>query len=205
MASEETEKRSFDLYEIQARLIYSVIVAGKSAKFANSVITKWIFLNVHPDELPFDALRRLVQKGTVENSFREAKTGNYGKLRKFAEQIIKADLDLMTCTPDQLEKVSGIGPKTSRFFIMWIRPEEHYAALDVHILRWMARQGYEVPRSTPSRKKYALIEKQFLKEAEKRGKTPRELDLEIWEAGSTAANVIAYHDMDSGSDIGLSG
>jgi endonuclease III len=178
-----------DLGEVQARLMYSVIVAGKSAKFANTVMARWFAANAADEEMPFAVLKRLKDSGKLEASFREARTGNYGKLTAAMSQVVDMDIDLLTCTPQQLEEIPGIGPKTSRFFIMWIRPEERYAALDVHILRWMKKFGYDVPKSTPqSSKKYAQIEQWFIAEADHMGMTPRELDAIIWDEGSTAAN-----------------
>jgi thermostable 8-oxoguanine DNA glycosylase len=80
-------------------------------------------------------------------------------------------------------KIHGIGPKTSRFFILWTRPHERYAALDVHILRWLRGLGHNAPRSTPNGRKYGELEKIFLSEADKRGLSPGELDAQVWEAG----------------------
>ena len=183
-----TEPRITDPFELQSRLIYSIVVAGKSATFANAVMIRW-YCNREEGELPFDMARRLEGDGRLEQSFREARSGNYGKLTKAVSTLIRTELDLLTCQPQDLEKIHGIGPKTSRFFILWTRPDAKFAALDVHILRWLRLQGYDAPKATPqSGQKYAILEQAFLKEAEKRGKTARELDFEIWEAGSTGLN-----------------
>jgi hypothetical protein len=139
---------------------------------------------VKPDETPFQYLRSINNLGQLGFLIRDIKCGNYKKTTQAFSEIINANLDLETCTPADLEKIHGIGPKTSRFFIMWIRPHEKYAALDVHILRWLNSIGIKAPKSTPSSKKlYSELETKFLKEAEKRNMTPRELDLEIWEKG----------------------
>ncbi len=184
-------KRITDLSELQLRLLYSIIVAGKSAIFANNVMQKWIAENIEDNELPFDCLKRLNKQNELLLSFQKAKTGNYNKIYTAAKEITNTELDLFSCLPEDLEKIKGIGPKTSRFFIMWTRPKEVYAALDIHILRWLRNLGYDVPKSTPqSTKKYKEIEKIFLQEAQKRGKTPRELDAEIWENSSGSVNII---------------
>ena len=86
--------------------------------------------------------------------------------------------------PEELEEIHGIGPKTSRFFIMWTRPGANYAALDTHILKWLALRGHKVPKSTPSGKKYKEIEKIFLREAAELGMSPQELDTIIWKSFS---------------------
>jgi len=183
------EENETDIFELEGRLLYSVIVAGKNAEFANNVVCRWIRNNVKSDETPFETIRCLDDEGALEDSFRLARTGNYGKVTAAARGMARAEIDLTTCTPQELEEISGIGPKTSRFFIMWTRPQEKHAALDVHILRWLRKQGYDAPKNTPqSKTRYAELEKAFIEEAEKRGKTPRELDLEIWIAGSKDAN-----------------
>lgn len=177
--------------ELQTKIMYSIIVAGKSAKFANAVVGQWLLKCVRPNELTFDAVRRHRKNGTLEGRFRAIKAGNYTKLVGAMSALVDSNIDLTTCAPQDLEAIKGIGPKTSRFFIVWTRPEEKYAVLDVHILRWLKSLGYDVPNSTPqSAKKYAQIEQWFLSEAAKAKKTPRELDYEIWIAGSKTENKI---------------
>jgi len=182
-----------DIPELECRLLYSVIVAGKNAAFANCVMRRWLAGHTlyQKGETAFEAIRRLDSTGALETSFRDVRSGNYGKVTSAARGMANAGLDLLHCTPQDLEKIKGIGPKTSRFFIIWTRPEARYAALDVHILRWLRKQGYNAPKSTPqSSKRYAELEQAFLDEAEKRKKLPRELDMEIWDAAASAANRI---------------
>lgn len=174
-------------WEIQARLVYAIIVAGKSAKFAEGVIRRLFYGS---DELPFEAITRWVKQGRALEILRTARSGCYQKIWKSFVDIAALDrpdtLDLKTCTPAQLQKIHGVGPKTARFFIIWIRPEERFAALDVHVLRWMRANGYpHAPKATPqSPKLYAELEKAFIAEADKRGVTVRELDAKIWMDGS---------------------
>lgn len=181
------------LVELQARLLYSMIVAGKSAEFANLAIRK--FLRICPMNLtPFQWIRELTDEELLER-LKKAKTGNYNKLAKGYRELVDAHLDLQRCTPEELERIHGIGPKTSRFFILWTRPGAKYAALDVHILRWLKTQGYDAPKATPATpKRYAHLEQAFIKEAEARGMTPRELDARIWELGSQARNTTGVDD-----------
>lgn len=171
--------------ELEARLLYAVIVAGKSADFADKACAR-LWEHCREGETPFAMLRRIdyaqgvLRSGSLEGVLRECRVGNYGKISRCFRELAKADIDLRTCSPEALERFHGIGPKTSRFFVMWTRPEAKHAALDVHVLRWMRAQGYAAPRTTPSGRVYAELERAFIAEAEKRGKTPRELDYEIW-------------------------
>lgn len=170
------------LAERQARLIYSVIVAGKSAKFTAKVMDR--FHQHRQEHLPFDFLRILIDEENLDWVVRDMRCGNYTKIERCFRELAAAKLDLMKCRPEDLEAIHGIGPKTSRFFILWTRPGERYAALDVHVLRWMRVLGYDAPKSTPNGRRYRELEVAFLAEADERKMTPRELDAAIWEKGS---------------------
>lgn len=163
--------------ELEYRLIYSLIVAGKSANFTTAAMDRL----GNPD---LATVRKWKESGVLCDELKKARTGNYTKLSKALSELSEQEIDLETATPERLELIHGIGPKTSRFFIIWTRPAERYAALDVHVLRWLKEQGHNAPRSTPSGEKYRELEKIFISEADKRGMTPRELDYEIWSKGS---------------------
>lgn len=164
---------------LQYKLIYSCIVAGKSAKFAETVMDK---LFPETNTLPFDLILTWGKHGVLLDILKEARTGNYTKLGHCLSQIIQ--LDPATCTIEDLEAIRGIGPKTSRFFMLWTRENAQYAALDTHVLKFLRELGYNAPKSTPTGKKYRELEKVFLEEAARRGKTPRELDAEVWNSYS---------------------
>ena len=167
-------------WEIEWKLLYSVIVAGKSAEFAQNVMDRF-FGYRNDDEGPLDLLRRLVESGEIDEKLREARAGSYTRIGKCFTEIIEYNLDPATCSVAKLEEFHGIGPKTARFFVMWTRENQNYAALDTHILKWMNYLGWPVPKSTPSGKKYAEIERHFLAEAQKRNISARDLDALIWE------------------------
>lgn len=135
-----------------------------------------------PRRTPFEALQRWKKSGWLNAKVRQLRCGNYTKFEQACRELIDCDLDLWTCTPMDLEKIHGIGPKTARFFVLWTREDPgDYAALDVHILRWLREQGYDAPKQTPSGRKYRELEQAFVAEAKKQGKTPKQLDAEIWE------------------------
>ena len=168
--------------ELQLRLLYAVIVAGKSAQFTERAMSR-LFAGLGT-ELPFDKLRLWIGDNSLETKLRLARVGNYGKISRAFSELISADLDLRNCQPADLENIHGIGPKTARFFTIWTRPDAHVAALDVHILRWLRQQGHNAPLQTPSGKRYADLETIFLAEADRRGLSARELDEQIWSAGA---------------------
>ena len=90
-------------------------------------------------------------------------------------------LDAKNLKLPELESIYGIGPKTARFFLLHSFPDQNYAVLDTHILAWMREvRKYQVPKSTPSGKKYEELEGWFLFEAHLVDMTPAELDILIW-------------------------
>lgn len=170
---------------MQWRLIYAIIVAGKSAKFAERAIEKLKLYDPLCDNLlPFEKFYHLHAQGQLVYALKFARTGNYSRISKAITQLVASGIDIKTCTPEELETIHGIGPKTARFFILWTRPDAPYAALDIHILRWLGKMGYSVPAQTPNGKKYAELERVFLKEADDRNLSPRALDFQIWSAAT---------------------
>lgn len=90
-------------------------------------------------------------------------------------------LDLKTSGIERLEKIHGVGPKTSRFFILHTRKNAKVACLDTHILKYLGSLGHQVPRHTPqSKTRYKELENIFLDKADELKMTPAELDIQIW-------------------------
>jgi thermostable 8-oxoguanine DNA glycosylase len=166
--------------DLQARLIFSVIVAGKNAKFANNVIDK---LFGKTKQLPFNAVRQWIKEGSLRRRLKSARSGNYNKLVNCLPKLV--ELDPRTATLDELETVKGIGPKTSRFYHLWIGKNTRCAALDVHILKFLRALGYDAPKNTPTGKKYKELEEAFLTICEQRGISPNQLDADVWLAYSS--------------------
>ncbi len=171
--------------DIEYKLLYSVIVAGKSAKFADNVLKKF-FSSKDSTLSPFEFIKSLISKWGLNEALRLCKSGNYTKIEKAFTQIVN-EIDPMTCSIEDLEKIHGIGPKTSRFFMLWTRPDSRVAALDTHILKWLKSLGYkDIPKSTPSGARYYKIEQLFLKEADNRNMTPAKLDAMVWDSYSNS-------------------
>jgi hypothetical protein len=163
------------------KLLYSTVVAGKSAKFACNVMGR---LDKMRGNIPIIHFFEIYD---VELVCRQIKTGNYNKITKCWNEILdwfrnKSDINWSEVSPLEIELIHGIGPKTSRFFLLWMNKNAEYAALDTHILKWMKSKGHDVPRSTPPSKKYLTIEQYFIREAKLRNMTPAELDWKIWDA-----------------------
>ena len=178
--------------ELEEFLLFTILVAGKTAK--TQAIKLDLFLSNHPlkngtlndkKDSPFDFIQRLIDLKMLKIWMKDCKLGQYNRLENAFVGIMQFKGKLDSVTLDELESISGIGSKTSRFFLLHSRPDQKIAVLDTHILKYMSKQGYNVPKVTPSdKKKYRKIEEDFLYECRILKKNPAELDLEIWKSYS---------------------
>ena len=166
-------------------LLFAICVAGKKSIVVEKALERFLSY-AYTDGTPFEVIRGMIEVGGLELCLKESRLGQYTKLARAFTEVVNANLDLRTCTAEDLEKIHGIGFKTSRFFIVHSRPEQQYAILDVHILHFMKDLGFDVPESTPtSLKKYQEIEKIYLKSVHPNGYTVAAWDLFIWTMYST--------------------
>src|SRR5271157_1852760 len=157
--------------QLEQFLLFSIAVAGKTANTVDKQLTR--FLEMGGGKSPLRIVQNMIMTGGLRRSLKKARLGRYNVLDKAYRQLVQdvlvlKTLNLRTCTVDQLERVHGVGPKTARFFIMYTQPGVPVAALDTHVLKFLAiyagRVGYKgsVSVSTPSGKKYKELEKAFL-------------------------------------------
>jgi thermostable 8-oxoguanine DNA glycosylase len=169
--------------ELEEFLLFSILVAGKNAnqtaKKLDSFLSKRKQFGVE-DMSPFEFIEYLVRVSLLTPTLESVKFGQYNRIFHAFKEITKHKNRLDFVTPYELEQIKGIGSKTSRFFVLHSRPNQHYAVLDTHILRWLRDHGIDAPKSTPSKNKYIQLEKQFLTYANQYGILPAELDLQIW-------------------------
>jgi len=164
--------------ELEEFIIFSILVAGHNAK--NTAMGLERFLGAFRGTSPFQVVEGHAKAGTLALALQNAGIGCHSIRAKSLQSLLDSRIDLRSCTVEQLEQVSGIGPKTSRFFVLHSRPNVRIAALDVHILRYLKGLGYDVPTVTPTGKSYKRIEDVFLQEADKSGMSVAEFDLFIW-------------------------
>jgi hypothetical protein len=167
-------------YELEEIILFWVLAAGKKATTASLSLDK--FLD-NKSIKPFELIKL---KGLIDLPFlmKSCGIGCFNNKSITFWQLANSNLDLRSCTAEDLEKIKGIGMKTSRCFIIHSRQNARYAGLDTHVLKYLSSLGYNVPKSTPNGKKYLEIEEIFLQLAEKSGKTIAEFDLEIWRSYS---------------------
>jgi hypothetical protein len=171
--------------ELQRFLLFAVAVAGKTAKQIDKALDE--FLSFEPAfPLPFLCISRMIDRNLLFSNVKRSKLGQYHKLDRAYREIVKqwraGQLDLFRCRPEELETIYGIGPKTSRFFVLHSRPGERYAVLDTHILKWLGNLGIKAPKSTPTGRRYQELESDFLRIADDLKVSPAELDASIWQS-----------------------
>ena len=141
-------------------LIFSIMVAGKGADRTWKVVKK--FLALYNPEFPFRSVQNMIDDGRLRECLEEARTGQYNRLCKALPELIQIDPE--ECTLEDLEKIHGIGKKTSRFYKLYTDPEFEGIPLDTHLLKFLNDIGIEAPRSTPqSSKRYKELEEKLIK------------------------------------------
>lgn len=176
--------------ELEEFLLFCISVAGKTASqisrsldlFLNSAFEEYYLSEKeYPRRFPFLLIRHLYNKNKLKKFIISSSLGQHNKLTRAFSQVAFSNIDLKRCTVEKLKEFHGIGDKTARYFILHSRPEEELAVLDTHILKYLKNElGMDVPRSTPTGKKYKEIEKVFVEHAKDVGKRVSDLDLEIW-------------------------
>jgi thermostable 8-oxoguanine DNA glycosylase len=179
--------------ELEEFLLFSIVVAGKGAFQQATKLDQFLTyarLFNYTGESPFELVKRMDECGHMVETLRAVKMGQYERIStafrgvatffrqdkfQFALYHPLQDVDVQV-----LECVKGIGMKTARFFLMHTRPNQEYACLDTHILRWLGARGHEVPKITPRGEKYLALEKVFLGYCKEAGKSAADMDLEIW-------------------------
>ena len=162
--------------ELQTFWIYSIVVAGKPSDWASRVVTK--FLKNRKHMTPFYYIASMGYG--LRNTLVANRVGQYNRITLALEQSL--DLDLQTCTVEDLESIYGVGPKTARFFLLHTREDVECAVLDTHILAWMRSFGIDTPTATPNGEKYADLEAIALRlmKSEFPGMSIADADLLIW-------------------------
>ena len=152
-----------DTNQLEAFWLFCMFVAGKNSDYASRCLSKLIHAAKLGQDVGYDGVFNYFKdlgRDGIHNALVASKVGQYGRLTKGILQSL--DLDLETCTLDDLLAIHGVGNKTARFFLLHTRGGD-YAVLDTHILSWMRSHGVpDAPKNTPTNsKKYKELEKQF--------------------------------------------
>lgn len=173
-------------FELEERMLFWVTAAGKNGTVAAKLLHNMI---MHIDGYrvgPFEAFRRLNSQDSIATAMKAFGIGCYSNKSRTFWELIHSNLDLKTCSTDDLEKIYGIGRKTSRCFILHTRADAKCAGLDTHMLKYLKAVGIDgVPKTTPSSYMlYSRLEKEVLRLADSLSMSPAEFDLKIWNSYS---------------------
>lgn len=181
--------------QLEEHILFWVCAAGKNGHTAAKSLDKLLKMVCGPYGTPMASIFRAYSLYDLSQCMKACGIGCYNnKARTFKElstEYLTGRLNLRTCTAEDLEKIHGIGMKTSRCFILHSRYGARYAGLDIHLLKHLRTKGVEnVPKSTPSSKKeYERLEQQILKMADVANMTPAEYDLKIWNKYSVKISI----------------
>jgi hypothetical protein len=136
---------------------------------------------------PFAYLRGVHRaESSHASAVRTTGLGCHQQKGRFLFAAIHSGLDLRTAGLRELERLPGVGLKTSRFFVLHSRPGQRVAAIDTHIYRDLCGRypGHPSLRKPPgSKSRYLAQEQLFLRAADLEGLEPWQLDINIWRAG----------------------
>jgi thermostable 8-oxoguanine DNA glycosylase len=174
--------------ELQEFLLFCVLVQGKQAKIQSVKLNYFLAMLIEGTGFkePFQALdaakeMELNETTFLEYAMRKVKLGQYNRLSQAIDDFLNLP-PLSLVKLEELENCFAVGPKSARFFLLHSRPNQKFAVLDVHVLRWLGLKGHKVPKNTPQGKLYGEIERLFLTYCNEAILSVAELDLEIWKA-----------------------
>lgn len=177
--------------ELEEFLLFCIVVAGKTAyiqaqKLEDFLVSVNKRLMMPENINPFQTLKSAEQHGILMEEILKAKLGQYKKIYSGFKYICSNQYDLSKMTPELLEKIPGVGMKTSRFFLLHSDTfyKDKIAILDTHILKFIKENiDDKAPKSTPTiRVTYKYWEDRFLFWCEQNNKNVADFDLEVWKS-----------------------
>jgi len=172
--------------QLEEFILFWVCAAGKNGRTAARCLNGLLNDIGGHDMGPFNAIKMWAYYEHPETfegwpeMLRDNGIGCYTSKSKTMFQLALSELDLRTCTASDLESIHGIGPKTARCFLLHSREGAQVAGLDTHMLKHLRAAGHDVPKSTPTGKKYLELERIVLEQAKEAGMTPAAWDLAVW-------------------------
>lgn len=175
--------------ELEEYILFCLMVFNKNANQTAAKLENFLNWchNIDIDHFKtmshFEVIRNKLKRHSAFEMVSKFRFGNTTVKSKGLEELANSKLNLRSCSPEELEKISGFGMKTSRYFILHTRENARVACLDTHVLKWMKKFPFifgEIKKGQPSRKKYLELEKKFLEVCDTSEVTPAQLDLKIW-------------------------
>ena len=178
--------------ELEEFLLFCILVAGKNSNVQAKKLEQFLDSpNYHFNKgvSPFEKIVSWILIDRLDVRMKFVKLGQYTRLGKCFTQLVSLQGKLKYCSVFDLEKIHGIGPKTARFFLTHTHPNQQFAILDTHMLRYLRDNGYNAPKSTPSAgPTYRMWEFAVLQEARKALMSAADFDLMVWNKYSKNGN-----------------
>lgn len=175
-------------HELEEFWVFCMMVAGKNSDVtARKVNAMFSRAEKDPSFSPLEFIQLgFGSLGDMTAWLQKHRVGQYTRMTAALRMscALNDRIGLHKATVNDLEEIPGVGPKTSRFFLLHSRPDVEHVALDTHLLKWLWSRGLKTPTTTPSKEKYRKIEQKAIQMIKKAfpGKTLAEADLEIWKS-----------------------
>lgn len=174
--------------ELEEWLLFCIVAAGKTAKTQARLLEGFLKnlrelsknLTGKSGQSPFQLIYNADSIGSLRSEIEKSRLGQYNRLERSFRKTHDFINKMKTITRDELETIPGVGPKTSRFYLLHSRPNQICAVLDTHVLHYMRDNQLTTLTTTPSGKQYLLTEQAFLTHAQTINKSLADLDLDIW-------------------------
>lgn len=166
-------------YELQETILFWICVAGKTAKTIAKALDDLLEEIGAKEKHPFEVIANIPEK-ELALKLKNNGIGCFTLKARAIKEIAESNINLRACAADDLEKIYGIGMKTSRCFLIHSREDAKYAGIDTHLLKFLRSKGHDVPKSTPTKRKYLELEQLILDYAKAANKTVAEFDLDVW-------------------------
>jgi len=167
-------------WQLEEFLLFCVCVAGKSAHTQAERLERFLG-SVAGRRGPIQKVRALLGSGQLRSALERAGIGQYRRIGAAFGELASKRFDLASVSIEDLESITGIGPKTARFFVLHSRPGQRVAVIDRHVLGFLRECGLTTLLRPPGdAKRYRELEEVFLQQADAEGRAPHELDLSVW-------------------------
>lgn len=173
-------------HQLEELILFWVCAAGKNAITSSSSLNR--LLVDFSETSPFCSIKK-IGENNLPLLLKKYGIGCYNNKSRTFYELANSNLNLGECSCEDLEKIYGIGMKTSRCFIIHSRKNALCAGLDTHILKFLKMMGCEVPKSTPNKKLYLKLENEFINLVSASKRPVAEIDLLIWNYFSGHKNV----------------
>lgn len=166
--------------ELELHILFWICASFKagmvSARCLCNMLNYW---NEDEDKTPFEIIRHLNRFDILPRELKKFGIGCFNKKAEYMTDLVSRNLNLRTCSVQDLESVKGIKFKSSRCFVLHTRPNQEYAGLDRHALNFLKEKGHVIPKSL-TRKNYEILEKIFLNYVHESEASTSEFDLNNW-------------------------